>query len=1118
MKEKSLLALLGLSMTVLLGTDAQATPSVAPLQMSNIVYKGAFRVPKGKYGASTKTYSLASGGQSLGFNPKNNSLFILGHLDSEKMVLEMTIPPLVNSVNLGDLNTANVLQDSIDLTGGIGYDKLGAGNTVIVNGGRPGSLLVYNDKLIGNSWAYYDGSYQAVSSHFSANLDWTSGAGFQGYYRVGVSPLGDTSPNGGFVGGYMGTVPLEWQADFGGPVLTGLGGTPVNTRSSYGPSVSVFDPANLGVVDPVPATMLAGYPSSHMTLGHTTGNLIYNCTTEVRGVVFPEGSGSVLFFGRHGLGADNYGAGTKYTGQTTYGPGSNNISEAGRTATSVPNTCGSAVIAGADVCSYDPADSSKGVHGYPYAYRVWAYNAADLAKVKNGATNPATGLPYKPWDVVPYAVWDLPLPFSVSQARIDSATYDPATQRIFLAQEAADRPSMEPFPVIHVFEVQNIVAPDTTVPVIVTTSPATTSTVSGTVTVKVLANDNVGVDHVEYYLNDGASDKLLFTTNSFPYDYNWVSSSVVNGSYTIYAVAFDQAGNAGRSPDLALKVNNTAQVSQTADASKPTITAFGLPASSNVLKTGITSFSASDNVAVTGYLVTETATPVPSVSAAGWTASAPTSFTFSGAGVKTAYAWAKDAAGNLSNGLSATVTITLPDTAAPVLGSFTMPASATSLTVPVTALSATDNVGVTGYLVTESASAPAAGAAGWSATAPASFTFAGLGSRTAYGWAKDAAGNISAARAASVNLSDASAPTLTGFTMPASATSLTVPVASLSATDNVAVTGYLVTESASAPAAGAAGWSASAPASFTFAGYGARTAYAWAKDAAGNVSSNRNAAVAISDVAAPVVTSFTLPVAATSLNVSVTSFTATDNAAVTGYLITGNSSIPAASASGWSASAPSSFSFATAGQKVAYAWAKDAAGNVSGAGLASVTITLPDLAAPVVGAFVLPTTSRSTTVAVSNFSASDNVGVAGYLITESATPPAAGATGWSSSAPSSLSFSGSGSRTAYAWAKDAAGNVSVSSSALVVIDTTLPVISSIALNKSSSGVTIKSWANDNIGVVKMQVLVDGILQKEAAAGSISALWSVTYRGTHTVLVKAYDAVGNVRSQSVNFTK
>jgi hypothetical protein len=428
-----------------LAGGATSVPMGHLLQQSDLVYKGAFRVPKGRYGSSNKVSSLCSGGESLSFNPANGSLFILGHLDSEKMVLEMTIPDAVISDSIAELNTAEVLQGSVDITGGVGYDKLGLGNTAIVNGGRPGSLLVYQGKLVGNAWAYYDGSYKAFNSHFTANLDWSSGVGFSGFYRVGLNPNNAASANGGFVGGYMGMVPTEWQQAFGGPVLTGLGGTPVNSRTSYGPSAWSFDPADLGLVDPVPATMLVGYPSSHPTLGRDTGNLVYNSTSEVRGVVFPAGTRSVLFFGRHGLGADNFGTGTNYTGQMAYGPGTSNAAEAGRTALSVPNSCGSAIVSGGDVCSYDPADSSKGVHAYPYIYRVWAYDAADMAKVASGLQ--------KPWDVVPYGVWNLPLPFAVPLARIQSATYDPVTRRIYLAQQAADRVGTDPFPLIHVFEV-----------------------------------------------------------------------------------------------------------------------------------------------------------------------------------------------------------------------------------------------------------------------------------------------------------------------------------------------------------------------------------------------------------------------------------------------------------------------------------------------------------------------------------------------------------------------------------------------------------------------------------------------------------------------------------------
>ena len=90
---------------------------------------------------------------------------------------------------------------------------------------------------------------------------------------------------------------------------------------------------------------------------------------------------------------------------------------------------------------------------------------------------------------------------------------------------------------------------------------------------------------------------------------------------------------------------------------------------------------------------------------------------------------------------------------------------------------------------------------------------------------------------------DATAPVVTAFSLPATSSSLTVAVSSFTATDNVGVTGYLLTESSTAPSAGAAGWSATAPPFYTFATADIHTLYAWAKDGAGNVSSGISAQV-----------------------------------------------------------------------------------------------------------------------------------------------------------------------------------------------------------------------------------------------------------------------------------
>jgi hypothetical protein len=498
----------------------------------------------------------------------------------------------------------------------------------------------------------------------------------------------------------------------------------------------------------------------------------------------------------------------------------------------------------------------------------------------------------------------------------------------------------------------------------------------------------------------------------------------------------------------ALTFPGSASSKPAGDTTVPTVTAFSIPSTASTLTVSITTLTATDNVGVTGYLVNESSTK-PSASAAGWSASKPTNFTFGSAGSKTLYAWAKDAANNVSNSLSASTTITLPpapDTTAPTVTGFAIPGTATTLTVSITTLTATDNVGVTGYLVNESSTKPSATAGGWSASKPASYTFGSAGSKTLYAWAKDAANNVSNSLSASTTITlpptpDTTAPTVTGFAIPGTATTLTVSITTLTATDAVGVTGYLVNESSTKPSATAGVWSASKPASYTFGSAGSKTLYAWAKDAANNVSNSLSAATTITlpptgDTTAPTITAFTIPATATSLTVSITSLVASDNVGITGYMLTESSTKPAASGAGWTASSPSSYTFGSAGAKTLYAWAKDAAGNVSSSKSASTTITIApatDTIAPTITTFAIPPTSTSLTVAITSFSASDNVATTGYMVTESPTKPGADGAGWKSSAPSSYSFATSGSKVLYGWAKDAAGNVSNSKSAATTV-------------------------------------------------------------------------------------
>jgi hypothetical protein len=99
------------------------------------------------------------------------------------------------------------------------------------------------------------------------------------------------------------------------------------------------------------------------------------------------------------------------------------------------------------------------------------------------------------------------------------------------------------------------------------------------------------------------------------------------------------------------------------------------------------------------------------------------------------------------------------------------------------------------------------------------------------------------------------------------------------------------------------------------------------------------------DVTAPTVTAFTIPATASSLTVSISTFTATDAGGGLEYCINESASAPTASTcsgSGWSRTAQTAYTFANAtGTKTLYAWAKDAAGNISTSVSDTVDITLP---------------------------------------------------------------------------------------------------------------------------------------------------------------------------------
>ncbi|MBL8094602.1 MAG: hypothetical protein JNL73_10560 [Anaerolineales bacterium] len=366
-----------------------ADPTTARrVQAADLIYAGAFRIPEGDrvgcdYGTGAHCFTY---GGLFGLGPNGGSLYLRGHAWAGG-VGEVSVPATLTLAE-----TATVLQDIHDPSDGVEVDP---GE---VNGQGPFAGLVHNDRLIVSGSTYYDADGSQTDTHGVSGLDLSRAGDFDGWYRF--DPALVANPRS--IGGYMTSIPSEWQALLGGPAFTGNCCLSIISHSSAGPAATVFDPADVGVTDPLTGTTVLFYPLAHPLEPESTQNDYFNLATQIGGVAFPAATRSVLFIGRQG------------TGPYCYGDGA---------------PCG-------DVC-----DGSKGTHAYPYRHQIWAYDANDLAAVRSGLK--------QTWEIRPYAVWPLNEMDSSGCASISGAVYDPVANRLFIAERYGDQPIVHVYTIAH---------------------------------------------------------------------------------------------------------------------------------------------------------------------------------------------------------------------------------------------------------------------------------------------------------------------------------------------------------------------------------------------------------------------------------------------------------------------------------------------------------------------------------------------------------------------------------------------------------------------------------------------------------------------------------------------
>jgi parallel beta-helix repeat protein len=530
-----LVPILALSVSLLFSGKVSADATTQPLlHQSDMVYQGSFQLPGGNFGMENGTFEYAgplTSGNVYNDPVHGKTLFMAGYLEGGYIsdvasIAQIKIPSTLadsDVVGADNLPAASIVQGFDDPSNGKQSQILSGVGT------GHGNVLVYNGKLIGTASSDYDAGCAQSKSAWVTSINFGQKSQATGPYAFN-SPVMPRL----VAGGYLTLIPSEWQSLLGGKVVSGDGPWSIITCSNSGPSLHVID-ADALVAQPPSSTNinsipLVYYDYNHPSLGEWNSNLpgqvingklvpsitvtdprgrgnftfAYNDSSAViDGVLFPDGSRSVLFFGKKGMGAYCYGTGGASGGDC-----------------------------------YDPDYTYKGGHAFPYTEFVWAYDANDLLAAKNGTKNP--------WDVLPYTGWA----FKVNGD-------DPGGQRVSVSWDAATRTAYVVVahttsartPTVHAYQIGTPVL-DTefpTWPTGTTFSASATSSSSITVTWSA-ATDNIGVTNYTVQRCTGlpaACPDASFATVGTPTASPFVNNTGLspNTDYSYRVRASDAAGN-----------------------------------------------------------------------------------------------------------------------------------------------------------------------------------------------------------------------------------------------------------------------------------------------------------------------------------------------------------------------------------------------------------------------------------------------------------------------------------------------------------------------------------------------------------------------------------------------
>jgi hypothetical protein len=416
MSRTSVFVLAAFALGLILRASPHAQTGLPLLHQGSLTYLGGFRLPDTCGGPGD--FGNAYG--PIAFSPTGNSGSGSIYIGSPNLtVAEVTIPPLVNSDTLANLNPAGCLQPFSEPTegakaqGNVGSDEEGFA--------EPSGMVVANGRLWINNGVGYDANGSQTLYTLSRPLNLSMTGQVHGLYGL-------TSSQPGFIptmaAKSIAEISSDWSSVFGGDLFLSKYGQSIVTTTSRGPDAIVTDSSIAGVAGTVYTALTPlFYDGDHSPAGLCNQDPPPGPSTNPPGVV----TNGVIQCTGPGGGASNFPGATRgstYSWWSTVHKDMSLVQPRGtRTllsfqvagATKGPSEggygygygCGCsdpATTPGGSTCWgvpidpatcsveegfwYDPEVGDKGEHGYPYFYQVVAYDMNTLVDVKNGILQP----------------------------------------------------------------------------------------------------------------------------------------------------------------------------------------------------------------------------------------------------------------------------------------------------------------------------------------------------------------------------------------------------------------------------------------------------------------------------------------------------------------------------------------------------------------------------------------------------------------------------------------------------------------------------------------------------------------------------------------------------------